>query len=133
MPGLANLSTDGPYPGETQLSAALDDGRANSDAKWSSGSLNVSWVRCADDKAAIGGGFRRGDAGEHHKLNIVSSHPAYIDSAGVIVSEVDAASIAINLPDDWAFVPNAWVVEGFYDGAGEVVVRPFVTCATVGE
>jgi len=134
-PGVANLSTDGPFPGETQLSANLDDGRANSDDYWDDSSNNVSWVRCADDKSALGGGFKAGagaPGGASPDVSITASYPAYIDEDGEILSETDANSVRIDdTGDDWAFEPNGWVVEGTLEEGSNQIVRPFVTCANV--
>lgn len=141
-PGLANPLTDGPYPGESQLADALTgdaaDGRENSTAKWvNDGTMQTSWARCGTRRVAIAGGFGAATTGaDYANVNVVMSAPAFIDDDGTIVSEDAAASIAVDLANnDYAFRPNGWVVRGFYGGAAPtgIVVRPFMTCATVAD
>ena len=113
----------------------LGDGRENSTAKWvNDGTMQTSWVRCGAGRVAIAGGFGVATGSvAYDDVNVVMSAPAYIDpETDEIRSETDAASVAVDLDGgDWAFVANGWLVRGFYAGTGDIVVRPFVTCATV--
>lgn len=134
--GLLNLESDGPYPGATQL----QDG-ANSTEPWTEAGngvvrsgMNASWVMCPAGKVALGGGFSRGDESpaDFRQLQIVTSQPtqiAKVDGTYQIVYN------PINGDADGSFVPNAWLVEGFYGIAdrvsGTMIVRPHVVCATV--
>ena len=89
-PGLSNLEADGPYPGATRLRGYPNAG-ANSTAMWTSdpSTLQTSWVMCAPGKVALGGGFGHDDI-QSNKLIIVTSAPAYIDSAGNVGSSYDS-------------------------------------------
>ena len=105
----------------------------NSTAMWlgdSGATLQQSWVRCADGKVAIGGGFSRADeaVSAFKELQIVSSIPAQITNDGTLAYTPIAGDAA------GAFVPNGWLVEGFNNNATgvDLVVRPWVVCATVG-
>ncbi len=138
-PGLANVSTDGPYPGVLELQKVVDDGRMNSTALWSGDSgatLQQSWVRCADKKVAIGGGFNTDGASVTalHGLQIVSSIPAQITADGQVVSQTGGSGFTPIAGDAaGSFAPNGWLVEGFNTNTtGTFVVRPWVVCATVG-
>lgn len=128
-PGLANVNVNGPYPGATQLQG----GATNSTDKWVGDGGHKqykSWVTCAPGQTAISGGFGRGDEGDAatHNLQIVSSQPAQIKD-GVITSETGDYTPIAGDPNG-AFVPNGWLVEGYNNAAdGELIVRPFVTCA----
>ena len=120
---LTGLEADGPYPGYTVLSQG-----DNSKDLWkadSGASLQVSWVKCAPGKVALGGGFSRADEGTEafRGLQIVSSRPATYQY-GVEVSK------GIKGDPDGSIRPNAWVVEGFNNGSTtDLVVRPWVVCA----
>jgi len=138
-PGLSDVSVDGPYPGATELQDVVSDGRWNSTAKWvgdGGATLYQSWVRCADNKVAIAGGFSRADEGAvaFHGLQIVSSNPAQIEKSGAIVSQTGGPGFTPIAGDAaGSFVPNGWLVEGFNnntDGVG-LIVRPWVVCAVV--
>jgi hypothetical protein len=98
--------------------------------------LQQSWVRCADGKVAIGGGFSRADeaVSSLKGLQIVSSNPAQITADGEIVSLTGGAGFTPIAGDAaGSFVPNGWVVEGFNNNATgvDLIVRPWVVCATV--
>ncbi|MPY99722.1 MAG: hypothetical protein GEU97_17350 [Actinophytocola sp.] len=119
--GIKNLESDGPYPGVTQL----EEG-SNSTDKWAAdGTFQSSWVKCAEGKTAIGGGFSRADEGpEAYKgLNIVTSQPVQIENGD------PTAYNPIEGDADGSYVPNGWLVEGFNDGTTELIVRPHVVCA----
>ena len=138
-PGLANVSTDGPYPGVLELQQVVSDGRMNSTALWSGdegATLQQSWVRCANGKAALGGGFNTDGAGiaALKGLQIVSSIPAQITATGEVVSQTGGSGFTPVAGDPaTSFVPNGWLVEGFNTNAtGTFVVRPWVVCAKVG-
>lgn len=138
-PGLAHVSTDGPYPGVLELQTVVDDGRMNSTALWSGDSgaaLQQSWVRCADGKVAIGGGFNTDGASVAalQALKIVTSIPAQITAGGEVVSQTGGSGFVPIAGDPASsFVPNGWLVEGFNNNAtGDFVVRPWVVCATAG-
>jgi hypothetical protein len=124
-PGLSNLEADGPYPGLTQLGDYANAG-ANSTAMWASGStLQQSWVMCAPGKVAVGGGFGQNDV-QSDKLIIVTSAPAYIDGAGNVDPPGTPAKDA-----EGSIVPNGWLVQGYNESGQNLVVRPWVICATV--
>ncbi|MFC5175832.1 hypothetical protein [Nocardioides taihuensis] len=122
--GVANLESDGPYPGATHL----QDGD-NSTEKFVAGQpdvLQTAWVACPTGKTALGGGFSRADEGPaaFKGLQIVTSQPTQIKD-GAVVYEPIAGDV------DGSFVPNAWLVEGFNTGTTDLIVRPHVICATV--
>jgi hypothetical protein len=79
---------------------------------------------------ALGGGFGDNDGGNQDKLNIVTSSPVQIDPKTLEITyspiEGDTAG---------SFVPNGWLVEGFYGGPevppDGIIVRPWVVCAEV--
>jgi hypothetical protein len=137
-PGLSDPLTDGPYPGQTQLADALQgeraDGRENSAGLWTnSAAIQTSWVKCGTGRVAISGGFGS-EGGTPVDLNVTWSSPAVIDENDVVVSETNGALVGVDVPNgDYAFRPNAWLVKGFYHGTNPIVVRPFVTCATVND
>ena len=122
---LRNLESDGPYPGATNLQQG-----DNSESTWTGDeglALQSSWVQCAEGKTAIGGGFSRADDSEAaiHDLQIVTSRPAQFQGG---------VEVGVPIPGDVdsSFVPNAWLVEGFNNGAsGELIVRPWVVCVTI--
>ena len=117
----------------------VSDGRMNSTAEWSGDggtALQQSWVRCADGKAAIGGGYSRADeaVSAFKGLQIVSSSPAQITADGKVVSQTGGAGFTPIAGDAaGSFVPNGWLVEGFNNNpAGvDLIVRPWVVCAVV--
>jgi hypothetical protein len=123
-PGIANLESDGPYPGATQL----HDG-ANSTAYWSTNGLQRSWVKCAPGKVALGGGFTlASDASDADKraTQVTTSQPVQIENGS------PDAYTPIAGDADGSYVPNGWLVEGFYTGTSTaLIVRPHVICATV--
>lgn len=124
-PAFADLESDGPYPGATEL----QDGD-NSTAKWvvdEGANLQQSWVMCAPGKTAVGGGFSRADEGAAaiKGLQIVTSQPVQV------VDGNPQAYTPIEGDVDGSYVPNGWLVEGFNNGATELIVRPHVICATV--
>jgi hypothetical protein len=127
---ISGLESDSPYPSATQLSDKPGNG-ANSTTKFVAGKPTVlqrAWVRCADGKTAIGGGYQRGDEGDAaiKGLQIVSSTPTQIDKDG------KDAYVPITGDAVGSFVPNAWLVEGYNDGTTDLIVRPSVVCANIG-
>jgi hypothetical protein len=124
--GVANLEADGPYPGATNLPAGEGD---NSEDLWANdGSRQTSWVQCAPGKTALGGGFDlAADAGDDaaKAVQVVVSQPTQVKAGALVYEPItgDAAG---------SFKPNGWLVQGFNDGASDVVVRPWVVCADVG-
>ena len=123
-PGLTGLESDGPYPGAT----VLQDGD-NSTSYWvNDGTLQRSWVMCAPGKVALGGGFTAAsDASKDDKLatTIVTSQPTQIEDGAEVYHPIDGDV-------DGSFVPNAWLVEGYYTGSNPMlVVRPHVVCADI--
>ena len=123
-PGVANLESDGPYPGETNLTQG-----DNSTAFWTNSGLNRSWVMCAPGKVALGGGFTlAADASDADKraTQVVTSQPVQI-----VDGNPDAYTPIAGDPDG-SYVPNGWLVEGYYTGnTANLVVRPHVVCANV--
>jgi len=118
------LEADGPYPGLTRL-----DQGANSTDQWvadSGATVQQSWVKCAAGKSATGGGFSPADYGADvvKNLQIVTSRPATIKQGHVV-------DTAIAGDADQSIKPNGWVVEGYNTGSSDVLVRPWVVCATV--
>lgn len=119
-----HLEADGPYPGITQL-----DQGANSTQKWvgdSGATLQTSWVRCAPHKNATGGGFGMYDEGPAAAKNIqiVTSVPATIKNGKVVDTPIPGDV-------DQSIKPNGWLVEGFNNGATDIIVRPWVVCAVM--
>jgi hypothetical protein len=122
---LLDLEVDGPYPGAT----VLEEGD-NSTKAWvgdSGATLQSSWVMCAPDKIALGGGYSRADEAksEFAGLQIVTSRPAQFKGGEEVFN-------AIKGDVDGSIVANAWLVEGFNNNpGGELIVRPWVVCATL--
>jgi hypothetical protein len=122
------VESDSPYPGATQLGEFAGNG-ANSTSKFlgdSGAALQRAWVRCADGKVAIGGGFQRADESiaAIRNLQIVTSSPTQISGNNEVYNPIpgDAAG---------SLLPNAWLVEGFNLGTTDLIVRPSVICAAV--
>jgi hypothetical protein len=119
------LEVDGPYPGYTVLQQG-----DNSTDTWvgdSGATLQSSWVMCAPGKVAIGGGYSRADEGkaDFAGIQIVTSRPAQFKGGEEVYN-------AIKGDADGSFVANAWLVEGFNNNpGGELVLRPWVVCATI--
>lgn len=133
--GVTNLESDGPYPGREDsqnnlqnLGDNLDEG-AQSTALWTSDGIQQSWVMCAAGKTALGGGFGDNDGGSQDLLDIVTSAPVQITESEGVFSFTYSP---IEGDEAGSFVPNGWLVEGFYHGEGGQVVRPHVICANVG-
>ena len=98
--------------------------------------LQQSWVRCADGKVALGGGFSHADeaVSPFKGLQIVSSNPAQITAEGEVVSLTGGTGFTPITGDAaGAFQPNGWLVEGFNNNPTgvDLIVRPWVVCATV--
>lgn len=115
----SELESDGPYPGATDLGDLKDQGD-NSDDMWTNdGSRQTSWVECAPGKVALGGGYNlAADAGD-----------AKAKDVQVVVSE--PIGDAITGDKAGSILPYGWKVEGFYNGEGDVIVRPWVVCAKI--
>jgi hypothetical protein len=127
---VTTVTTDGPYPGATNLTHG-----DNSTAKWTGdagATLQSSWVTCAEGETAIGGGFSRADEGvaAFKNLQVVTSAPALIVDGNIISLTGEGLPDHI-VNEDWSYVPNAWLVEGFNNGDTELIVRPHIVCATV--
>ena len=129
-PGITDLESDGPYPGQSSLQSNPGEG-ANSGAAWTSGTdRQVSWVMCPEGKTALGGGY--GDApenGDERGLTIVTSAPAQIRSDGSGGFEFFYSPIAGD--PSGSFQPNGWVVQGYNETGRTITVRPHVICANV--
>ncbi len=122
-PGLKNLTADGPYPSLTQLKDY--NAGENSAAAWAGdGTLQQSWVQCAADKVAFGGGFGLDDV-QSDALTVVTSAPAYIK--GGVVYPADTPTVGPQM----SIVPNGWLVQGYNKSGHDLVVRPWVICATI--
>ncbi len=144
--GVARLESDGARPGMTQLKDFPGNGE-NSTGVWTAGRVadfHTSWVTCPDGKAALGGGFSRDTANATalKGLQVVTSAPAQINTstADDPLTPTDERVVSMNggytpVEGDAAgsFVPNGWVVEGFNNGNTDLVVRPWVVCAAVGD
>ena len=90
-------------------------------------SRQTSWVQCAPGKVALGGGFHvAADAGDDaaKDIQVVVSEPTQVKDGSIVYEAIpgDAAG---------SLKPNGWIVQGFNDGAADVIVRPWVICATV--
>jgi Collagen triple helix repeat (20 copies) len=122
-PGIKDLTADGPYPSLTQLKDY--DAGENSTAAWAGdGTLQQSWVQCAADKVAFGGGFGLDDV-QSDALTVVTSAPAYIK--GGVVYPADTPTVG---PQN-SIVPNGWLVQGYNKSGHDLIVRPWVICATI--
>jgi hypothetical protein len=138
-PGVANLETDGPYPGrpdpENNLQNLPGNQGAQSTALWAANSdRQTSWVQCPEGKTALGGGFHLGaDAGDAaaRDVQVVVSEPTQIANGQTYYEN---PAVHQPIPGDAAgsLKPNGWLVQGFNDGASAVIVRPWVVCAEVG-
>lgn len=129
LPGLANVETDGPYPGrpdpQNNLHGAAGD---QSTAMWAAdGTLQTSWVMCAPGKVALGGGFGQDDV-QTSDLRIVTSSPVEIANGKTYF---DDPSVYQPIDPEGSFVPNGWIVQGYNLGTVPLIVRPWVVCATV--
>jgi hypothetical protein len=118
---VTQVEADGPYPGATDL-GDLEGQGDNSDALVpgdSGAAAHEVWVKCAPGKTALGGGFTlAADASLAAKkaVQVVASEPLGAAIAG------DAAQ---------SVKPTGWRVEVINNGAADVVVRPWVSCAKV--
>lgn len=126
--GLTDVVADGPYPGATQIEHG-----SNSTEKWAGDGgteLQRSWVACDRGQVAVGGGFSRADEGvaAYRDLQIVTSSPALVIDGEVVSLTAAIEEHIVN--SDWAYEPNAWLVEGFNNGSTEMIVRPHITCAS---
>jgi hypothetical protein len=127
--GVADLETDGPYPGRPDPQHNLQNlpgGQgAQSTAAWvGDGTLQQSWVMCPSGKLALGGGFGDNDGADQDTLNIVTSTPVQIEDEEIVYTPIDGDPAG-------SFRPNGWLVEGYYGGAEPLIVRPWVVCANV--
>jgi hypothetical protein len=131
--GVANLEADGPYPGAGIPPLQDHEGQgAQSTALWTNDGLQTSWVMCPEGKSAMGGGFSAGaddTRAAKESVQIVSSEPAQYRATK---SGFEPVYEPIEGDAAGSFLPNAWVVQGFYTGEGDTVVRPWVTCVEVG-
>ena len=128
-PGLSGLEADGPYPGVPGLDLGdMTDQGDNSDALWANdGSRQTSWVQCPPGKVALGGGFDlAADAGDAaaKAVAVAVSQPTQIKNGAVVYEPIEGDEAG-------SFRPNGWLIQGFNAGTAPVVVRPWVTCATV--
>jgi hypothetical protein len=124
--GVARLEADGPYPGATDLGDLPGQGD-NSDDYWTDDGRQTSWVQCAPGKTALGGGFHlAADAGDDkaREVQVVVSEPTQIEDGALVYDPIDGDAAG-------SLKPNGWLVQGFYDGADGVIVRPWVVCADV--
>ena len=124
-PGLSELEADGPYPGASQLPEGEGD---NSTAMWSNdGTRQTSWVQCAPGKVALGGGYTlAADAGDAapQAVHVATTQPTQIENGQVVYNPIEGDAAG-------SFLPNGWLVEGYNNGTGDVIVRPWVTCAKI--
>ena len=137
--GVAGLESDGARPGATQLADNPGQG-ANSTEVWTAGpasAFHTSWVACPEGKTALGGGFSRDtETGAAVKgLQVVTSSPAQIDPTLTDDPATPADERIVYTPIEGdaagSFVPNGWIVEGFNNANTDLIVRPWVICATV--
>jgi hypothetical protein len=125
--GVAGLESDGPYPGATDLGTLPGQGDNSGDMWAAGGTRQTSWVQCAPGKTALGGGFHlAADAGDAaaKAVQVVVSEPTQINAGAVVYEPIDGDAAG-------SIKPNGWLVQGFNDGTGPVVVRPWVVCADV--
>jgi hypothetical protein len=106
--GLSHLLTDARY-----TTTWTGDGGAE---------LQIATAKCDPGYFAVGGGFSGagGDAqdtggAEYKAVQVVASFP-YADPA-----------VGVNARG--SIRPNEWVLKGFNNGADDLIVRPWVTCA----
>jgi hypothetical protein len=120
------LESDGPYPGRTDSENNLSGDQGDqSTALWANdNTLQQSWVACAPDKIALGGGFGDND-GDNSGLRIVTSAPAQVRGGALVYEPIDGDAAG-------SFVPNAWLVEGYNSGSAPMIVRPHIICADLG-
>jgi hypothetical protein len=128
-PGLANLESDGPYPGSTDLGSTPGQGDNSDEMVPNDAAIHTVWVQCAPGKSAIGGGFTlASDAGVQaaQDVQVVASEPTQVRSGAIVYEPIagDAAG---------SFVPNGWKVDAVNTGNAPVTVRPHVICATVAQ
>lgn len=124
-PGLANVESDGPYPGASVITQG-DNSRSLVTAD---GQAQTVWVQCAPGKVALGGGFTlAADAGQAaaEAVTVIESAPTQIAEGAEVYHQIAG-------DPDGSFLPNAWKVVAINDGANDVVVRPHVVCATVAD
>ncbi|WP_433164707.1 hypothetical protein [Kribbella sp. CA-247076] len=126
---VTNLEADGPYPGATDLGDLTDQGD-NSDQKVLNDSEpHTVWVQCAPGKVALGGGFRlAADASvaTMKTIQVVASEPTQIKNGAIVVVPIEG-------DEAQSIEPNGWAVTAINEGTEPVIVRPWVTCATVAK
>jgi hypothetical protein len=123
---VSGLEADGPYPSLTKLQQG-----DNSTKVWAGdngATLQTSWVMCKPGKLALGGGYSRADEAidSFKSLQIVSSRPA-------VYKDGKEQATWIKGDPDMSIQPNAWVVEGFNLGTTDLVVRPWIICASIAK
>ena len=132
--GLSGVHADAPY-------GANLPGQDSSATTIPADSTKVIWTACAPGEAALGGGFRFGNAGSSEsftasqaeaaalasKLIVVASEAAYYKDGG-LVNGSETAPVNDNL----SFRPNAWAVTVTNTDSAEHGARVWVTCAKVG-
>jgi hypothetical protein len=125
-PGLSNLEADGPYPSATNL---IDGDNSTAKFAGNSTAKQTAWVQCAPGKRAIGGGFGMNDDADSN-INIVTSAPVQIAGGKTFLEDAGVYQ-PIAGDADGSFAPNGWIVQGYNTGPTDVIVRPWVVCATV--
>ena len=131
--GVANLESDGPYPGAVSPPLSGDQGAQSTELWTADSSRHSSWVQCAPGKTALGGGFQlAADVGDDaaRDVQVVVSEPTQIKNGKTYYED---PTVYEPIPGDPAgsIKPNGWLVQGFNDGPDDVIVRPWVVCATV--
>lgn len=109
-PGVAGIETDGPYNNNW----VGDQGAT----------LQTATVNCAPGKTAIGGGYsvyggaddNTPSAEDGHNIQVIASYPYTTDYQPV--------------NDRGSFEADQWIVKGYNNGTKDLVVRPWVVCAT---
>lgn len=122
-PGLSELEADGPYPGSTKLQDFPGNG-SNSTAKVpgdEGAAAHTVWVKCAEGKVALGGGFT------------LAADASLAAKKAVQVVSSEAIGEAIEGDAAGSVLPIGWQVEVINNSASDVTVRPWVTCAKVAK
>jgi len=135
-PGISHLETDGPYPGGDAYGVkplqeyGVENAGAQSTKAWAGdGTLQTSWVMCPVGKAALGGGFGLNDF-PTDQMNIVTSAPIQVDPA-TLKTFLEDGTVFQAIDEEYSFVPNGWMVQGYNHTGKDLIVRPWVICAKV--
>lgn len=119
---VSGLEADGPYPGATKLQDYQGQGSNSTEAVPGDegAASHTVWVKCAEGKVALGGGFT------------LAADASLAAKKAVQVVASEAMGEAIAGDPAGSILPIGWQVEVINNGTAPVTVRPWVTCAKIG-